>query len=148
MNIKQQVKENIVKAMKEKNNKERDFQRMLMDRIQKKEKELKRDATDDEVVALFRTFKKQIEEEAFAYFQSGNVVRHDELVQDIVILIAYLPREMSGEEIKHLASTVVSQLESQSVTPNKGNVMKLIMPMVKGKADNRLVMDIVNSIFA
>lgn len=148
MNIKQQVKENIVKAMKAKNNKERDFQRLLMDKIQKKEKELKRDITDDEVVVLFGTFKKQLEEETFFNLQSGKIDRYNELVDDITLISTFIPTQMDEIEIKQLASTVISQLESQSVTPNKVNVIKLIMPMVKGKADNRLVMDIVNNIFA
>jgi uncharacterized protein YqeY len=147
--IKQTITEDIVKAIKEGDNKKRDLLRMAIDKVQKEEKTLKRDITNEEASTLLYKFADQLQEEATANLDAGKVVKHDDLIKDIVLLKSYLlpkPTLMNEEEIKHVISTAISQLEGQGVAPNKGNLIKLVMPMVKGKADNKLVVEVIVNI--
>lgn len=147
MSIKNRLKEDMTQAIKGGDTKTRDTIRMMLAPIQNLEIKVKREVNEDEVTMLLQTFKKQVQEESLAYLNAGNVQRHDELNKDIKLVEKYLPVLMSEEDIKQLISLTVSDLESQGVSVNKGLIMKTIMPQVKGKADNKLVMEIVSSIF-
>ena len=64
---------------------------------------------------------------------------------EIAIIETYLPQMMTREEIEQLARPIVLEL---GVTDAKGmgQVMSRLMPQVKGRADGRLVNDVVRGL--
>ena len=68
-----------------------------------------------------------------------------ELESEIAILEEYLPRQMSVEEIRELARQSIAATGTTDVR-QVGNVMKALMPQVKGRADGRAVQEIVRSL--
>ena len=57
---------------------------------------------------------------------------------------AFAPEEMGEDQIRALVQSVLDQLQITAPTPrDKGPVMKHLMPQVKGKADGKLVNQIV-----
>lgn len=64
---------------------------------------------------------------------------------EIVIIEGYLPQMMSREEIEQIARGIIDEL---GVTNAKamGQVMSRLMPYVKGKADGRVVNEVVRSL--
>lgn len=68
-----------------------------------------------------------------------------ELESEIAILEEYLPRQMSVEEIRELARQAIAATGTTDVR-QAGNVMKALMPQVKGRADGRAVQEIVRSL--
>jgi uncharacterized protein len=54
----------------------------------------------------------------------------------------YLPAQLSKEEIEAVVATAVAEAGAQG-KQDMGKVMKLVMPLVKGKADGKLVNEIV-----
>lgn len=55
---------------------------------------------------------------------------------------------MDEEEIKTVISSVLSDLELTTPTAkDKGKIMKELMPKVKGKADGKLVNELVSTFF-
>lgn len=60
----------------------------------------------------------------------------------------FAPRMMDEEEIKVVISQVLSTLEISSPTvKEKGKIMRELMPKVKGKADGKLVNEILGTFF-
>ncbi|MEG1895258.1 MAG: GatB/YqeY domain-containing protein, partial [Oscillospiraceae bacterium] len=60
----------------------------------------------------------------------------------------YLPQQMSEGEIKAAIETVLAALSLSAPTPKeKGIIMKNLMPLTKGKADGKLVNDILATYF-
>ncbi|MEG0020086.1 MAG: GatB/YqeY domain-containing protein [Oscillospiraceae bacterium] len=60
----------------------------------------------------------------------------------------YLPQQMSEDEIKAAIETVLAALSLTLPTPKeKGIIMKNLMPLTKGKADGKLVNDILATYF-
>ena len=57
---------------------------------------------------------------------------------EIDILSAYLPEQMSEEELKALVQQVIEEVGAGSKA-DMGKVMSAIMPKVKGRAEGRLV---------
>jgi uncharacterized protein len=54
----------------------------------------------------------------------------------------YLPAQLAKEEIEAIVATAIVEAGAQG-KPDMGKVMKLVMPQVRGKADGKLVNEIV-----
>lgn len=148
MTIKQQLTDAMKEAMRNKDKGTLTTIRLLIDRIQKKEKDLLRDLTEDEVVQVLQTFKKQVREEADAFANAGKFSREAELIDSIFLVDKFLPQQMTKEEIQVVVVDVIEGLLGSGQVPNKGLVMKNLMPLVKGKADNKLVNEVVTETLA
>lgn len=71
----------------------------------------------------------------------------EECKKRLSVLEEYAPKMMSEEEIKSIVQGVLSELGIETPTAkDKGKIMKELMPKVKGKADGKLVSEIVASL--
>ena len=72
----------------------------------------------------------------------------EECNRRLTVLEAYAPKMMGEDEIKAIIEGVLSELGIENPTgKDKGNIMKHLMPKVKGKADGKLVNDLVSTYF-
>ena len=60
---------------------------------------------------------------------------------------AYLPPQMSRAEIENVARQAIQEVGATSAA-QMGQVMRYLMPRLKGKADGRLVNQVVKEILA
>lgn len=107
--IKQKIQENIIKALKSKDEKTLSVLRYLLSQIQNKEIDKKQDLSDEEVVQLIRKQIKNLKEAA-AIFQRG--YRQDLVSQNkeqIKILSTYLSTELSDEELQEEVRKTIEQ---------------------------------------
>jgi uncharacterized protein YqeY len=84
--------------------------------------------------------------ESIEAFQKGN--RQDLVAQEkaeLAILLEYLPKQMSREEIVTSAHKVISELGATSPS-DKGRVMSQLMPQVKGRAQGQEVSAVVSEL--
>lgn len=59
------------------------------------------------------------------------------------ILVRYMPKQMDADEIRAVIGQVLTELNITAPTvKDKGRIMKNLMPLVKGKADGKMVNDI------
>jgi uncharacterized protein YqeY len=144
MSIKEQLTGDMKQAMRDKDKASLVTIRMLIDVIQKKEKDLLRDATEDEVIQVLQTFKKQNEESLEAFAQRGDTERVQEKDHVRTIIDNYLPTQLKRDEIYTLVDLEVQKLQFVSLPINKGSLMKAVMPWVKGKADNKIISEVVD----
>lgn len=71
----------------------------------------------------------------------------DEAEKRLAVLEEYAPKMMNEEEIRALISEVLSGLGIDTPLPkDKGRIMKELMPRVKGKADGKLVSEILSGL--
>lgn len=67
----------------------------------------------------------------------------DECNYNISVLEEYAPKMMDENEISKVIDDVLKELEIEQPTPqDKGKIMKILMPKVKGKADGKLVNEV------
>ena len=93
---------------------------------------------------LSREAKKHRESIAeFARANRADSVQQEEA--ELAIVLEYLPQQMSEDDITELVKNVVSEVGAQH-PKDKGKVMPVLMPQVKGKADGKLVNEIVTRI--
>ena len=106
------------------------------------EKTDNRKLEDDEVINILAKEVKQ-RREAMLEFEKGN--RQDlldEAKAEIEILLKYLPQQLSEDEIKQLVKDSAEEVGANSIK-DMGKVMSVLRPKVTGRADGKLVSQIV-----
>jgi len=102
---------------------------------------------DEAIIAIIAREVKQ-RREAILEFEKGN--RQDLVEQnnkEIEVLLEYLPVQLTSQEITEIIKEAVK--ETGATGPKEiGKVMNALMPKVKGKADGKLVSDLVKQILA
>ncbi|MFH1457124.1 MAG: GatB/YqeY domain-containing protein [Patescibacteria group bacterium] len=138
----------IKQAMKNKEADKLSVLRMLMsalnnEAIAKKKKE-EGLSEDEELQVLKREVKKR-KDSVEQYENGGRSELAEKEKQELEIIQAYLPEEMSEEEVKKIIEEVVSGIGE--VAPSQfGQIMSQAMAKVKGKADGNLVSKIVKEL--
>jgi uncharacterized protein YqeY len=98
---------------------------------------------DDAAVLTVLAKEAKKRRESIEAFEKGN---RPELVAkekaELAILSEYLPAQMGRDEIVVLARKIISDTGAKG-TGDKGKIMAQLMPQTKGKADGKLVSDIV-----
>ena len=66
---------------------------------------------------------------------------------ELAILLTYLPQQMSAQDIEATARTVIAQVGAKGPS-DMGKVMGVLMPQLRGKADSRIISQVVQSLLA
>jgi hypothetical protein len=101
---------------------------------------------DDQMVIVQREVKKRRDTIAEAEAAGRNDIANEEAEQ-LKILEAFLPQQMSREEIEVLAKEAIAETGASS-PKEMGQVMGKLMPKVKGQADGRLVNEVVRELLS
>ncbi len=109
----------------------------------------RREPTDQEVSAILAKAIKQFREtlDNASGKNAAGVVREDVAAQErakIAILEKYLPAQMSKAEIEDVVAKAIAQAGASS-PKDMGAVMALVRPLTQGKADGKLVSEVVKA---
>ncbi|HEV2061730.1 MAG TPA: GatB/YqeY domain-containing protein [Solirubrobacteraceae bacterium] len=142
MTLADRVKEDLAAAMRAGERDRVGRLRLVLSELQKSAKE----GNDDEVAVLRRERKRRLDA-AEQYRGAGR----DDLVAaeeaEAELIAAYLPAELSDEELNALVAEAVSEAGATSAR-EMGTVMKVVMPKIGGRADGRRVSSAVREILA
>ena len=140
--IKSQLSEQMKTAMKSGAKETLSFVRNLHAAVRKKEIDDRVDLDDAGVLKIISTLVKQRQDSIDQFRQGGreDLVAKEEA--ELKFLHTFMPAQMEESEIRQLVDWAVT--ESKAAGPkDMGNVMKLLMPKVQGRADGKLVNQIV-----
>lgn len=145
MDLKEQLRVDTSAAMRAGEAQRRDVLRMVTAAIKQVEVDSRLTLDDAGVQDVLRKQIKQRQESIEDYRKAGRQGDVDREMAEIAIIEGYLPQMMSRDEIAQLAGAVIQEL---GVTDAKGmgQVMSRLMPEVKGRADGRLVNDVVREL--
>lgn len=135
----EQIKNDLVTAMKNQDKFCVSVLRMLKSAIQSEAINKKHDLTDDEVIAVI---KKQVKVRNSSLEEYKNYNRTDmveDLTKEIAILSKYLPEELSSEELDKIINETIKEVNATSIKE-----MGLVIKSVSAKAGNRADMSIVS----
>ena len=102
---------------------------------------------DDDVLGVIAKQAKQHREsiDAFSKGNRSDLVAKEE--EELAILLKYLPKPMSPEEIIAAARQVIEEVGARG-PGDKGKVMSRLMAQLKGKAEGREVSAIVSELLS
>ncbi len=119
--------------------------RGLRSEIKNAEIARKQPLTEEEALSVLQRELKKRKEALADYERSGRSSLLQELKEEMEIISAYLPPQLSEEEIKEMAQKAIAGLGATS-KKEMGKVMGVLMPQVKGKADGAIVRKIVEDL--
>ncbi len=139
MTLKKQIQDDMIAAMKAKEEVKVSALRMLKAAVLKLETSGDRkEASDEDILGLIGKEVKQRKDSMEGFKAGGRMDLAEKEEQEMTILQAYLPAQMGEEELKALVQGVIAQTGATSKA-DMGKVMGALMPKVKGKADGGLV---------
>ena len=103
-----------------------------------------KDVTDVDVAAILAKAIKQRQDSVAQFQQGGRQDLADKELKEIALFKQYQPQQLSEAEITELVKKAIAATGSTS-RKEMGKVMAALMPDVKGKADGKLVSQIVQN---
>ena len=143
--LKQQIQDDLKKAMFAKDENKLSTIRMLKSAIQYYEIQkggAGYEATDEDVIDVIGKEVKKRKESTELYEKGGRMESAEKEREEAKILESYLPQQLSENEIAQLVDDAISQTGATSIQ-DMGKVMGILMPSTKGKADSTLVSNLV-----
>jgi uncharacterized protein YqeY len=120
--------------------------RMVRSSIKNMEIDLKRTLNDQEVLDVLQREMK-LRKDALDEFEKA---KRDDLTEnlrvEIRILSAYLPEQLDEEQLKSIIQATIIEVGATSKA-EMGKLMAALMPKVKGRADGRIVNQLVQQLF-
>ena len=145
MTLKEQLRLDMADAMRAGDSEKRDTLRFLLAAIKQVEVDDQLSLDDAGVQAVLAKQAKQRRESIADYEQAG---RDDIAISEkgeLIIIESYLPQMISREEITEIAAKTIADLGADG-PKDTGRVMGSLMPQMKGKADGRLVSEVVREL--
>lgn len=118
--------------------------RMLNAALKNKQIDKRRPLTEDEVVETVRSLIKQRRDSVEQFAKGGRQDLVDKETAEIKVLESYLPQQLSREELEAMVRVVITSTAAQGAK-DMGKVMKALIPMIGGRADGKLVSEVVKN---
>jgi uncharacterized protein YqeY len=147
MGLKERLQEDLKAAMRAGDEPRKTAIRMALLAIRMAEVEAARPLTEDEILKVLQNEVKR-RRETLAELEKAN--RPDRLAAEqaeLEVLLSYLPQPLTREEIEAMAREVIAEVGTASPA-QLGEVMKRLMPRVRGRADGREVQEIVRRLLS
>ncbi|HBC47338.1 MAG TPA: glutamyl-tRNA amidotransferase [candidate division Zixibacteria bacterium] len=112
--------------------------RMLKSDLRYRQIELGHELSDDEVIAIVSTSAKKRREAIVEYDRGGRQDLSDGERAELAVISEYLPEQLSPEELNKLIDKAIAETGATTIK-DIGNIMKVLMPEIKGRADGKAV---------
>ena len=134
-----EVRAAMVAAMKAKDKVRKDSLSMLLSALKYAEIDKRSPLTEEEENAVVKKELRQSKETYDLAPEERQDIR-EEMAARIAVYKEFAPEDMSAEQIAQVIQEVLAELGIEKpVGADKGKIMKVLMPRVKGKADGKLV---------
>jgi len=144
MTIKEQLDAAMKDAMRAKDSVKLNAIRMVKSAIKYKEVELIAQLDDQGVIGVLSTLVKQRKESAQAFREGNRIELAEKEEQEVAILLEFLPQQLDEAGIKAIIEKAVAEAGASSAK-DMGKVMKLVTPQTTGRADGKLVSELVKA---
>ncbi len=143
MSLKEQLFNDLKQAMKEKDTVKKEIVQIVRAGVLQIEKDNHIDDLDDSrVLDVISKEIKKLNDVMPDFIKAERQDLIDVANKKLEILKAYLPEQLSEDSIKEIVDETIKKVGAQSVR-DMGKVMGAVSVQTKGRADNKLVSDIV-----
>ena len=141
------VRAGMMAAMKNKDKVRKDALSALLSALKSKMIDNKGVLSEDDAIAVVAREIKQLKE-TLETAPEAYVEIKEECAAKIAVLSEFMPKRMDVDEIKEVIKGVLDALGIENPEAKlKGIIMKNLMPLVKGKADGKLVNEVLATFF-
>lgn len=148
MTLKEQLMNDFKEAMKAHDEVRKNTISFARAAIKQEEIDKKTELKDEDVVAILAKQVKMRKDALPEFESAGRNDLADAYKAEIDVLTAYLPEQMSEEEIRNIVTEAAAGLGIDGGKKNMGKLMGTVMPKVKGRADGNEVRKIIEDFLA
>lgn len=134
MSLKDQIKESLKQAMRDKAESRLAALRMLSAAIQRREVDERIQLDDAQTLAVVEKLVKQGKESIEQYEKGGRADLVAKEQADVAVYQAFLPQQLSAAEIDAVIGEAIAATQAASVK-DMGKVMAAVKPKLQGRAD-------------
>jgi uncharacterized protein YqeY len=139
--IRERLDADLKDAMRAKEQLKLDTIRAVKSAIKYKEVEGEAKVLDEPaIIAVLTSMVKQRRDSVDEFTRAGRTELAAKELKEIAILQAYLPRQLSAEELAAEVAKAIAEAQATSVK-DLGAVMKLVTPRLKGQAEGKAISD-------
>jgi uncharacterized protein YqeY len=148
-NLKQKLNDDLRQSMRDRNELKTSTLRMLLSAI--KYAEIKPDKqvtlTDGDILGVVAKEIKQREESIAAYKAGNRQDLVDKEAAEMAFLKAYMPQQLTRDEVVAEVQKIMAEVGAKAPS-DKGKVMSRLVAKLKGKADGKMMNDIVTDLLS
>ena len=148
--LKQRLQNDLKDAMRQGDERRKVVVRLLIAAIRNAEVDARTDGregilSESDLLAIVRREVKQHEESLEEARKAHREDLSTEQSSELEILRAYLPQQLSREQVVEMARQTIVDIKATSPR-QQGEVMKVLLPRLKGQADGKLVSEVVREL--
>lgn len=139
----EQIKKDLTESMRNKDAVRLSTLRMLSAEITNAEialRPLGKELNDEEILKVIQKEAKKHKESIEIFTSSNRMDLAEKEKSELLILEEFLPKQMSEEEVEAIVTSTISENPGIAF----GDLMKVLMPKFQGKADGKIVSQLVN----
>lgn len=118
--------------------------RMMRTAIKNKEIDAGGELSADAVISVLSTMMKQRRESSQVFRENDRVEMADNEDAELQVIQEFLPSQLDESEVRELVAAAIAESGATSMR-DMGKVMKLVTPQTLGRADGRVVSDLVKA---
>ncbi len=145
MHPKEKLQEDLKTAMKSGDTQRKDALRFIIAAIKQVEVDTRTSLSEEQTYGLLMTEAKKRRDTIAEARKAGRNDLADKEEMELHLIESYLPQQLTRDELEAEARKAVEETGARSAK-DMGNVMRVLMPRVKGRADGKLVNDVVKSL--
>jgi hypothetical protein len=142
MSLEERLVEEMKQAMKSNDKLRLSTIRMIRSALKNKEIELRKKLEDEDIVKVIQVMVRKGEESVEQFQAGGRMDLVEKEKREIEILKSFLPQPLNQEEILKIIDQSIQETQASS-PKDMGKVMKAVMPKIGGKADGKLINQLV-----
>jgi hypothetical protein len=142
MSLEERLMDEMKQAMKSNDKARLSTIRMIRTAVKNKEIDLRNKLDDDEILRVIQGMVRKSEESIEQFKAGGRMDLVEKETKEIEILRSYLPQALSTEDVIRIIDESIRETEASSLK-DLGKVMKSVMPKLTGKADGKLINQLV-----
>jgi len=143
--LKNQLKNDLLSALKEKKEKKVSILRFALSKIQKEEINKQKDLTDEEVIFILQKLKQELEETREAAIKAKRNDLEQKATEELNIILPYLPKPLTNEELKHEIQKIIEK-NQDLWQKNPKALIGVCVKTLKTKADTKRIIEVINKL--
>ncbi len=144
MALKEQLTNDLKAAMKDKDTIRKNTVQMIRSAVLQFEKDNKTELSDEGIIDVIAKELKRRRDVLPEYEKSGREDLIADINREIEVLLAYLPKQLTKEELEEIVVAAMNEIGATSMK-DMGKIMGAVMPKTKGRADGKMINEIVKA---
>ena len=145
--LKEKLMEDLKSAMKEKDEIKKNTVQMVRAGILQIEKDKGIEVEDNQIIDIIAKEVKKRKDAAIDFEKGGREDLVEKNNKEIEILSAYLPKQLSKEEIEAIVKEIIAEVNATTIK-DMGKVMKSAKEKIGAQADGRTINEVVKGLLA